>query len=161
MINSWLLNIVGIVFVGVILDVVLPEGKTNVFIKHIFSVFMLFVIVSPIVDFATESLNINVNSSVIDSNFIYSNNLEKISALEKSIAADIEESGLTNVSLIINGNIFNEILTFNSVYVDISNVKSKTELTINEIKSIISSKIQNKIDVLEEDIVYYGWANWN
>ena len=33
MFKSWLLNVVGIVFAGAILDMVMPDGKTNKFIN--------------------------------------------------------------------------------------------------------------------------------
>ncbi len=35
--RGWILSIVGIVFIGVILDIILPDGKTSKYIKHIFS----------------------------------------------------------------------------------------------------------------------------
>ena len=38
--KSWILNIVGIVFIGVIIEIILPDGKSNTFIKHIFNIFM-------------------------------------------------------------------------------------------------------------------------
>lgn len=154
---SWLLNIVGIVFIGVILDVVLPDGKTNQFIKHVFSVFMLFVVVSPVSNWVSSAFNVEVSSGVTDSNFLYVTNLEKINALEKDIVSEIESGGISNVSVIINGNVFEEVLTINSVYVDVSNAVSENNLTKSEVKDFVLDKILINVDVVKEDIVFYGW----
>ncbi len=154
---SWLLNIVGIVFIGVILDVVLPDGKTNHFIKHVFSVFMLFVVVSPVSNWVSSAFNVEVSSGVTDSNFLYVTNLEKINALEKDIVSEIESGGISNVSVIINGNVFEEVLTINSVYVDVSNAVSENNLTRSEVKDFVLDKILINVDVVKEDIVFYGW----
>lgn len=154
---SWLLNIVGIVFISVILDVVLPDGKTNQFIKHVFSVFMLFVVVSPVSNWVSSAFNVEVSSGVTDSNFLYVTNLEKINALEKDIVSKIESGGISNVSVIINGNVFEEVLTINSVYVDVSNVVSENNLTKSEVKDFVLDKILINVDVVKEDIVFYGW----
>lgn len=154
---SWLLNIVGIVFIGVILDVVLPNGKTNQFIKHVFSVFMLFVVVSPVSNWVSSAFNVEVSSGVTDSNFLYVTNLEKINALEKDIVSEIESGGISNVSVIINGNVFEEVLTINSVYVDVSNAVSENNLTKSEVKDFVLDKILINVDVVKEDIVFYGW----
>lgn len=153
---SWLLNIVGIVFIGVILDVVLPNGKTNQFIKHVFSVFMLFVVVSPVSNWVSSAFNVEVSSGVTDSNFLYVTNLEKINALEKDIVSEIESGGISNVSVIINGNVFEEVLTINSVYVDVSNAVSENNLTKSEVKDFVLDKILINVDVVKEDIVFYG-----
>lgn len=153
---SWLLNIVGIVFIGVILDVVLPNGKTNQFIKHVFSVFMLFVVVSPVSNWVSSAFNVEVGSGVTDSNFLYVTNLEKINALEKDVVSEIESGGISNVSVIINGNVFEEVLTINSVYVDVSNAVSENNLTKSEVKDFVLDKILINVDVVKEDIVFYG-----
>ena len=47
--SAWLMSIVGVVFLGVMIDIITPEGKTNAFIKSIFAVFVVYIIVSPIV----------------------------------------------------------------------------------------------------------------
>ena len=153
---SWLLNIVGIVFIGVILDVVLPNGKTNQFIKHVFSVFMLFVVVSPVSNWVSSAFNVEVGSGVTDSNFLYVTNLEKINALEKDVVSEIESGGISNVSVIINGNVFAEVLTIKSVYVDVSNAVSENNLTKSEVKDFVLDKILINVDVVKEDIVFYG-----
>ena len=46
--SAWLLSIVGVVSLGVLIELLLPEGENSKYIKGIFSVIVIFVIVSPL-----------------------------------------------------------------------------------------------------------------
>ena len=152
MFKSWLLNVVGIVFAGAILDMVMPDGKTNKFIKHVFSVFVLYVIISPILSLKFDLQDVSGTSS----NLLYFNNFEKIESLQDELCSDFESSGIQNCNLIINANYFDENCSVSSVYVDIVNAEYGSNLSVNEVKEIIVSHIVNKLNVGVEDIVFYG-----
>lgn len=47
--TSWLLSIVGVVFLGVMIDVIAPSGKTNSIIKTMFAIMLIYVVLSPII----------------------------------------------------------------------------------------------------------------
>ena len=87
--KSWILNIVGIVFIGVIIEIILPDGKSNTFIKHIFNIFMLFVIVAPITKIVNNGLSYINNTVEMDNQYIYQINLEKINSLEVDIKNEL------------------------------------------------------------------------
>ncbi len=46
--SAWLISIVGIVSLGVLIEIVLPEGENSKYIRGIFSIIVVFVIVAPI-----------------------------------------------------------------------------------------------------------------
>lgn len=46
--NAWLLSIVGVVAIGVLLEILLEEGQTTKYIKGVFSLAVVFVIVAPL-----------------------------------------------------------------------------------------------------------------
>jgi len=46
--SAWLISIVGIVSLGVLIEIVLPEGEQSKYIRGIFSIIVIFVIVSPL-----------------------------------------------------------------------------------------------------------------
>lgn len=46
--SGWLLGIVGVVSLGVLIELLLPEGENSKYIKGIFAVIVIFVIVSPL-----------------------------------------------------------------------------------------------------------------
>ena len=59
--SSWLLSVVGVVILGVLIDVVLPEGNVNKYIKAVFAFVIILVIISPLtkidsVDVSLENL---------------------------------------------------------------------------------------------------------
>lgn len=45
---SWLLGLVGIAVLSVLVDILLPEGQTNKFIKGFFSLLVVFALISPL-----------------------------------------------------------------------------------------------------------------
>lgn len=46
--GGWLMGIVGVVAIGVLLDILLPSGEINKYIKGIFGIVVVFVIVAPL-----------------------------------------------------------------------------------------------------------------
>lgn len=154
--NNWLLNIVGVIFIGVLLDIILPDGKTNSFIKHIFTIFLLFVIISPISSLVNKNFTLNTNKNVIDENFIYNTNLKKVEELEKLIKQNLDDVGIQNTSVIINASIFEENLTINSVYVDITNKVLTIDAKKLNVKEEVIKVVVNTVKVNKEDIVIYG-----
>ena len=47
-ITVYILSVVGIVFVGVLVDIIMPDGKMNNFVKGVFGLVVLLVIITPI-----------------------------------------------------------------------------------------------------------------
>lgn len=45
--SAWLLSIVGVVSLGVLIEIIMPEGEHGKYVKGIFSLIVVFVIVSP------------------------------------------------------------------------------------------------------------------
>lgn len=154
--SGWLLNIIGIIFVGVLFEIILPDGKTNNFIKHVFTIFLLFTIISPISSFINNNFTLNTDVDVVDENFIYVTNLNKISELEKTITNNLEKVGIKNVSVILNSNIFETDLIIDSVYVDVTNKKLENNVSESEYKNKIKKIILKTVNVDSEDIIIYG-----
>ena len=154
--SGWLLNIIGIIFVGVLFEIILPDGKTNNFIKHVFTIFLLFTIISPISNFINNNFTLNTDVEVVDENFIYVTNLNKISELEKTITNNLEKVGIKNVSVILNSNIFETDLIIDSVYVDVTNKKLENNVSESEYKNEIKKIILKTVNVDSEDIIIYG-----
>lgn len=47
--TAWLLSIVGVVFLGVMIDVIAPTGKMNGIIKTMFAIILIYVVMTPII----------------------------------------------------------------------------------------------------------------
>lgn len=48
MVKAWIISIVGVICLGVLLEIVLPEGKTAKYVRGAFSLLVLFVMISPL-----------------------------------------------------------------------------------------------------------------
>lgn len=150
--KGWILSIVGIVFIGVILDVILPDGKTSKFIKHIFSIFLMFMVISPITKLSVNSNWFN-NNLVVDSNFIYKTNIQKIDALTERIKQELNKIEINNAEVVIYSNVFNEDLIINSVYVDLSN---SNIILSEDIKNKVINVVTSVLNVAESEVNVYG-----
>ena len=53
--TSWLLGIIGVIFLGVLLDIMYPNGKTNVFCKGVFGLFAVVVLITPIIKLPSQT----------------------------------------------------------------------------------------------------------
>lgn len=154
---SWLLNILGVVLIGVLLDIILPGGKTNIFIKHIISLFVLYGIVNPIILFFNNSNIFSVDTNMaVDMNYIYENNLSVIDLYENKIEDEITKWGKGEVSVILNGNIFEEEFALNSAFVDVSKIEFDSENNKDDFIVNVKDLIFKISGVNKEDIVVYG-----
>ena len=95
--KQWVLSIVGIVVLGVLVDVVMPEGESAKYIKGVFGVVAVITIISPIVnlmqnvklnDWQTQTSSIEVQTETLDS---LVTNVRQ--AQEKQIASTLREQG--------------------------------------------------------------------
>ncbi len=76
MFSEWIIRIVGLGALGVLLDVVLPDGETNKYIKGIFGIITVFVLFYPLpklinADIKVEDLTFDSESIEIDDNYTY------------------------------------------------------------------------------------------
>ena len=152
-VSAWLLSIAGIVILSVLAELVLPEGQMNKYTKVIFSFIILLVIIMPLPKLFGKDFDINkffgTSESVLQEDYLYQLNLDKLSALNEDISKDIQESGLKNVVLSINANILTDKLEILGVFVDLCDLEyaesfenkniMNAKATIKEILSIYFS----------------------
>lgn len=115
--SAWVLSIAGIVVLTVMVDIIIPEGKTGKYIKGIFAMVTVLVIAMPLpkifnseFDFsklATESVGINADFEVMENIFQM-----RVERLENKIAAAAEKEGINGIEVNVkarNNNSFVEI----------------------------------------------------
>lgn len=157
-VSSWIISICGIIIVGLLAEIILPNGKTNKLIKSILALFSVITIINPLkqIDFKNlDILNVLNDTISIDSSFVSNRNYEKIRTLEIQIEKDLEANGFKYIEVSINGDLKEEKLLFESVFVDLKNlVLSSDNLNINKYTNIIAI-IKNLINVQEDSIIFY------
>lgn len=161
--SNWILSIAGIICVSVIVELILPDGQMNRYIKGIFSFIIILVVIMPIPKLLYRDLdfsNIFDNSGYeIDSDYLYQVNLDKMNSVKNEIENQIEKRGYLNVVVSINCDIFDNSMQYKSIFVDLSDLVISGQAehnNISKIKKDISNIIMAIIDIDEEAILYDG-----
>ena len=161
-VSSWLLSIAGVVILSVLAELVLPEGQINKYTKVIFSFVILLVIIMPLPKLFQKDFDINkyFNSSenVLQEDYLYQLNLDKLTALNKDIAQELDDVGLENVVVSINANILTETLEIYGVFVDLSNLEYDESWTNKDIAKakLVISEILERFSIFEGVEVKYS-----
>ena len=121
---NYILSIVGVVFLGVMVDIISPEGKTNSFIKSRFAIFLMFVILTPVINFFSKS-NINdiLNSSYENDKDYISDIVDlRIEDLKSSVISELEKQGIFGTNVEIEGKMKEQKIEIEKVVVNAQNV---------------------------------------
>ena len=161
--SNWILSIAGIICVSVIVELILPDGQMNRYIKGIFSFIIILVVIMPIPKLLNRDFdfsNIFDNSGYeINSDYLYQVNLDKMNSVKNEIEKQIEKRGYLNVVVSINCDIFDNSMQYKSIFVDLSDLVISGQAehnNISKIKKDISNIIMAIIDIDEEAILYDG-----
>jgi Stage III sporulation protein AF (Spore_III_AF). len=153
--SAWILSITGIVVLGVLADVLLPEGQTNKYIKGIFGILTLLAIISPLprllnFEFGAESLY-NFDADIVpDENF--SESVRGVYAAERRAESYVKSLGVTgaeiyvaydakNPSKIDYVNIYLSNAEFNGAPLN-SDIVVKIESGVSELLSINADRVR-------------------
>ena len=105
MFGEWIIKIVGLGALGVLLDVILPEGETNKYIKGIFGIVTVFVLFSPLPDLLKIKVDIDdifLKSSEtieIDDSYTYYVYEKKWEQTERTLSAYFTEKYSTECAV--------------------------------------------------------------
>ncbi|MEG1613301.1 MAG: stage III sporulation protein AF [Clostridia bacterium] len=159
--SQWVLSIVGVIILGVLTDILLPEGQTNKYIKGIFSIVIIFVIISPLPKLLNRDMNFDTifdfSADIkLDNEFLNNVASKKYYEKEKSVEKLLKEKGYDNTSVSIvensrnltiidyvNVNLSKSSIDKNSAHIDIS----------NKVKAIVSNFLNLDLDQVR---VLYG-----
>ena len=143
-VSSWILSIAGIVIISVLVELVMPEGQMNKYIKSIFSFIIVLVIILPLPKIINKQINlkseVGLQEITIQNDFIHNVNISKISAITNEIKNDLNNIGYEEIELSISANLFDEKMEYRAIYVNLKCL-------------VISDKAQHKnIVEIKEDI---------
>lgn len=157
--STWLVSIAGIVALSVLLDIIVPEGETNKYIKGIFSLITIFVIISPVVAFVSQDMsfddfigNDGVNIE-IDNTFINNANQDINLLTEESLEKYLNELGYKNLDVRIYLDYDNNL---SYVLIDINNLSIDDNLSHINITDNLKEKVSKSLNVERERVIIYG-----
>ena len=161
-ISEWLLSIAGIICISVVVELILPEGQINKYIKGIMSFLVTFIIILPLPKLLNSQKDYSnifdyEHSIEVDEDYLYQLNLDKVNSLKNDIEREISQMGYSNIQVYISCDIFESKLNFSSITVDISELvitENAEHNDIAKIKKDIVEIIQKYIKLDEEAILY-------
>lgn len=157
-VGAYILSVVGIVFLGVLVDVIMPEGSMNKFVKGMFSLVALFVIVSPLKLLFDKNFDIgNVfydNASItIDQDFLDATNKQIKKKLENAVVVSLKDDGYDEVSVEVCCFVLNGELQIEKVVVDISKMVINSDLQHINKYTQIKALVSKYLNVEESDVI--------
>lgn len=140
-IRTWAEGVIVAVIVASIIEMILPEGSSKKYIKVVIGIYILFVIVTPVINnFSNKSLDVG---SIVD--------FENKEEYKQVSSSNLEERNIMNIKNMYEMNLKSDIKTKmkNKGYI-IENVSvdilDDEKYTINKIEVKISGKQEEKIE---------------
>ena len=156
--NSYLLTLLGVIILGVLIDVILPSGSTSKYISGIFAIFVLFIIISPVLTWIKSDYKLNdyFTTTDIQLNDKLLNNIyqSKLNALANDIAQQLNDNGYAGVQISILFDLEQNDVKITQVLADLKNLVINPNLANINKYVYIRQAIQSKIAVTEEVITF-------
>lgn len=145
-VRIWAEGIIVAVIVASIIELILPEGSSKKYIKVVIGIYILFVIVTPVINnFSNKSLDV---SSIVD--------FESKEEYKQVSSSNLEEKNIINIRSMYEMNLKSDIKTklqnkgyiVENVSVDISDDE---KYTINKIDIKISGKQEERTETKKKE----------
>ncbi len=156
--SGYLLALLGMIVLGVLIDIILPSGSTSKYISGIFAIFVMFVMISPVLNFVKNDYKLSDYFTNVDielnEKLLYSINDNKFNALENTITQQLKDNGYSNVIIDIQFTLEADNVKITQVLVDLSKlVINENSVNINRYV-YIRQVVMEHISVTEEVIVF-------
>lgn len=152
-IKGYIISLIGVILLSILIEVILPNGKMQKYVKAMFHLLILSAIVMPIITFIRSDFNfekiLNNNNIQVDSDFILATNKKIYTELENKIETNLTNIGYNNVKITINFKIENVSTYINEIIIDMSNLKIDINLPHNDKKQDIL-EVVNKYITLDD-----------
>jgi hypothetical protein len=156
----YIMSVAGAVVIAAVAEIIMPEGKTAKYVKSALSVFLVFIIISPLSQMFLQGISFdNLFSSDVlqtDYSFIAGINESKAKALEKSAANYLKQKGYENISVNVLYTGDKEGIKVIGVNIDLTKFEFKDgDRHIHIIDNIIGL-VSVYLNVAKENIYIYG-----
>ncbi|MDD4839805.1 MAG: stage III sporulation protein AF [Clostridia bacterium] len=138
--SSWVLSIVGVVCLGVLLDLIVPEGQTNKYIKGVFALLVIFVIISPLPKLVGKNIDFSFTQSS------YETDKDYLLAVEE-MKIENKENTLENLLLTSGYEAEVTILTSSTNQDSQNNSEIISMSKIDNVQIVLSQEVLNEADM--------------
>ncbi len=161
--SSWILSIAGVVSLSVVVELMLPEGSLNKYIRSVFSFLVVLVIISPLPKLVNKQVSFQdfSISQTYDAqqDYINQNNISLAVALQNDISSVIESKGYQKVVVSVSYQKNSPEFKIKAIYVELKNlvITSQAEhKNIVDIKSEILELVTKTANVKKEVVNFVG-----
>ena len=160
-VSAWVLSIAGVSVLSILIDLFLPNGETNSHIKTVFNYVIIFVIIAPLPsliksDFDASSI-FTESEIVLQEDYIYQLNRDKLTMLETSMEKELDDRGLKYVDISISADIFTTVMKIETIYVDFSSLVIVGDEEHIDIENEAVDVITSFVNIEKENIVFSGY----
>ena len=155
--SIWALGIAGIVILGVIVDILLPHGKMHNYVKSMFSLFTVLVIIYPIPGLIKNGFEFD---EFFSTDFTYCDvSLTQDEYLKNELETAVENY-LSKMGVEANVEIYGEVtsknLRINYIYVELlKSVIENEDMNINS-NEAVAELVAECVNIDRERIIVYG-----
>lgn len=128
-ISAYILSLVGIVFLGVLVDVIMPDGEMNGFVKGMFALIAMLIIIAPIgklknKNFKLEDIFEQTTSIQIDGDFLEATKKDIDESLKNQLVAKLEDEGFCKIIVTIESMMSNNVYQIEKVKISVANLSN-------------------------------------
>lgn len=154
--SGYILSILGIVIVGVFVDIIVPSGAINKYIKSIYSIFVVAVLISPVINFISKKHDFTLHYEDYEVsekllNFIHT---KKVNQTEINIEKELDNEGFSNIDIIINFSIKDNELIYNSCSVNLENLVIESDKQHINSYEFIKEVVGKHTNLTYEEIIF-------
>ena len=156
-VSSWILSIVGVVVIGVVVELIMPEGNISKYIKGFLAIFIVFIMINPLTNITIDDVFAPGDYVLnLDNDFLQEVNEDRIREYKLLLQETLSEEGYEDVSITFDTKSKNGKLEIVSIFVDLSKVVLNEKVENINIYNNIKNIIKNAIQIDSEDIIFSG-----
>lgn len=154
--NGYILSILGIVFASVIIDIIMPSGAISKYIKSVYSIFVVGVLLSPILSLISNKndLKLTYNDYEINQELYTYISTQRANATEQEIKKELNSEGFSNLDININFSIENNNLIYNSCTINLKNLVIDADKQHINKYEFIKQVVKEHTSLTDEEIIF-------
>ena len=152
----YILSILGITLCGVLIDIILPAGSTSKYIKSVFAIFVVAVVLNPVITFFanTKDLCIKYQDVEVNEKLINYITKQKVEQTKNSIILDLNNQGASGVDITLHFTLENNEIVYNSCIVNLKNLVYKPLDKHNSKYELITEVVKRHTNLIDEVIIF-------
>lgn len=155
--KTYIISILGVAVLGIIIDIIMPNGSINKYIKSIYSIFIVAVIIGPLINLISRKDNIDLiyKDYLVDEKIINYINEYKVNSIENNIKYQLKEEGFDGIDILIEYSTENNELILNFCKVNLTNLEISADKQHINNYEFITEIVKKYTGLIDEEIIIY------